>query len=107
MDGSLSKELNNNQQKSFLEPLTLSEVKGKHLNQTFNGQHNSNNSNNNENILKCVLCDNEFDIFNDQKDFLAHLLINHKIVIADVKQIGDLRRYIFLIRAQFKHYFII
>jgi hypothetical protein len=43
--------------------------------------------------LLCLLCNEEFKVDNEEnKIYLAHLLIMHKIVIADVKLIGDFKR---------------
>jgi hypothetical protein len=43
--------------------------------------------------LLCLLCDDKFETDGvDNKDYLAHLLIMHKLVIADVKLIGDFKR---------------
>jgi hypothetical protein len=42
----------------------------------------------------CFLCDEKFKTTNENnKDYLAHILVAHKIVIADVKQIGDFKRH--------------
>lgn len=41
---------------------------------------------------ECLLCDCTYDLEVDVKKYLAHLLTEHKIVISDVDQIGDLKK---------------
>jgi len=41
---------------------------------------------------ECVLCNCSFDLEVDLKKYLSHLLTEHKIVISDVDQIGDLKK---------------
>merc|ERR1719320_1882196 len=49
-----------------------------------------------EDFLECLLCTETFPcVRNDEKSpLLAHLLTQHKIVIADVDKIADFNRYI-------------
>ena len=52
---------------------------------------------------ECLLCPEVLDItLSDQKNYLAHLLIAHQLVIADVNQIGDFERYATYWRRKFK-----
>ena len=44
----------------------------------------------------CLICSHTFDEEHTDQQILAHLLINHKLVIADLKDIVDLRRYFLL-----------
>jgi len=49
----------------------------------------------NNSICECLLCSDAFDLKTDGNDkLLAHLLIKHKLVIGDLKEIADFQRYI-------------
>ena len=45
-----------------------------------------------ESFLQCLLCESTFDISNSRDEFLKHLVLNHKLVIADFKKIPDFER---------------
>lgn len=40
-----------------------------------------------------MLCSDVFDLRENNDQLLAHLLLIHKLVIADIKEIVDLKRY--------------
>ena len=40
----------------------------------------------------CIFCEDVFDVSKDKDRFLGHLLLNHKLVIADVKHIANFTR---------------
>lgn len=40
----------------------------------------------------CVLCNETFDLSTGNDDLLRHLLLSHKLVIAEVHLIADLKR---------------
>lgn len=42
---------------------------------------------------ECMLCSDVFDLRENNDQLLAHLLLIHKLVIADIKEIVDLKRY--------------
>ena len=46
--------------------------------------------NNNE---TCLLCEELFDVVKSQQDYLSHLFSKHRLVISDVAQIGEFRKY--------------
>lgn len=44
-------------------------------------------------LINCPLCDLEFKLEeSEQKPLLAHLLLEHNLVIGDVDKIGDLAK---------------
>lgn len=44
--------------------------------------------------IQCLLCDAKFELIGDNtKSYLAHLLASHRLVIAEINQIGDFKRY--------------
>ena len=46
-------------------------------------------------VCECLLCTEVFDLEADGNDkLLAHLLIKHKLVIADQKEIADLKGFV-------------
>jgi len=47
-----------------------------------------------EQEIICLLCDDNYTLPSQQKDFLKHLLSEHKFVISDVNMISDLAAYI-------------
>ena len=48
----------------------------------------------NNSICECLLCSDAFDLKTDGNDkLLAHLLIKHKLVIGDLKEIADFQRF--------------
>lgn len=42
---------------------------------------------------ECLLCSEVFDLRESNDQILTHLLLIHKLVIADIKEIVDLKRY--------------
>lgn len=46
------------------------------------------------NLCECLLCNDTFDLHNSNDSLLAHLLLQHKLVIADIKDVVDLKRFI-------------
>lgn len=50
----------------------------------------------------CVLCDIKFTFPTEEQDFLAHLFKEHRLVIADVKKIAELKDYICFWRLKFR-----
>ncbi|XP_070558091.1 zinc finger protein 277-like isoform X2 [Ptychodera flava] len=50
----------------------------------------------------CLLCEKNFNVTEQQNDFLKHLFTNHKLVIADVKLVCDLKKYIEYWRKRFQ-----
>ncbi|KAJ8712492.1 hypothetical protein PYW07_005334 [Mythimna separata] len=50
----------------------------------------------------CVLCEENFTLPSNEKQLLTHLFIEHRLVIADVNQIADLKEYIRYWRLRFK-----
>jgi hypothetical protein len=65
-----------------LQPLNLADL---------NPKENHSGSND-ESQFECILCDCSFNLEDDLKKYLAHLLTEHKIVISDVDHIGDLKK---------------
>ncbi|GAB1608687.1 zinc finger protein 277-like [Argonauta hians] len=45
-------------------------------------------------VCPCIFCDYFVDIEHDKDSLLRHLIISHKLVIADVKLIANLKKYI-------------
>lgn len=43
---------------------------------------------------ECLFCSEVFDLKSSNDQILAHFLLTHKLVIADVKEIVDLKRYL-------------
>lgn len=74
---------NNNLSKNFhLKPMNLTDLfKNGKLNEKLT-----------DNLFECLLCDQRYDVINFQKAYLTHLLELHKLVIADVEQIGDFKK---------------
>lgn len=50
----------------------------------------------------CVLCDEIFILPAAEKQMLTHFFMEHRLVIADVNQISDLKSYIKYWRLRFK-----
>ena len=47
---------------------------------------------------ECLLCNQKFNLADENnKNYLAHLLVTHKFVISDVDQIGDFKKWDFSI----------
>ena len=40
----------------------------------------------------CLLCQNTYDVVHNRDEFLRHLVVEHKLVIADFKLIADMVR---------------
>ena len=53
---------------------------------------NSKKKNTDELDVDCILCDQKYDIDDDKKTYLAHLISLHRVVIADVKMIGHFKK---------------
>jgi len=66
-----------------LQPQSLSELKAK----------KGNNLSEDELNVDCIICDQKFDINDEKKLYLAHLISAHQVVIADVKIIGHFKKY--------------
>ena len=66
----------------ILEPLTFPDTKA-----------DSEERTNVSESCKCLMCEHIFGADLNDDQILAHFLINHKLVIADVKKIVDLKRY--------------
>jgi hypothetical protein len=47
---------------------------------------------------QCLMCEDIFGADLNDDQILAHFLINHKLVIADVKKIVDLKRYFLFLK---------
>ncbi|XP_066284421.1 zinc finger protein 277-like [Branchiostoma lanceolatum] len=79
----------------ILEPLTLPERQEKPSTPPNSTDHAAAaDSGGDSDRLGCLLCNQTFeDSATDRDMFLAHLLVEHKLVIADVKLIADLKRY--------------
>lgn len=45
--------------------------------------------------VPCLFCEEYYPI-SEQNQILKHMIIKHKLIIADVKLIADFRRYVFL-----------
>lgn len=43
-------------------------------------------------FYECLICNEKFELNETFKNYLAHLLIQHKLVISDVEQIGDFKK---------------
>ncbi len=43
---------------------------------------------------ECLFCSEVFDLKSSNDQILAHFLLTHKLVIADVKEIVDLKRFL-------------
>ncbi|KAK2187562.1 hypothetical protein NP493_162g07030 [Ridgeia piscesae] len=50
----------------------------------------------------CLLCAQQFDVMEMQDDLLRHLLLQHKLVIADVKLVAHFKKYLDYWRQRFK-----
>lgn len=50
----------------------------------------------------CVLCEQNFLLPSNEKNLLTHLFMKHRLVIADVNQIADLKEYLRYWRLRFK-----
>ncbi|XP_047032225.1 zinc finger protein 277 [Helicoverpa zea] len=50
----------------------------------------------------CVLCEEKFTLPDNEKQLLTHLFMEHRLVIADVNQIVDLKEYLRYWRLRFK-----
>jgi hypothetical protein len=42
--------------------------------------------------LNCLLCEESFNISDEVKSYLSHLLTKHYLLISDIDKIGDLER---------------
>ncbi|XP_078272820.1 zinc finger protein 277 isoform X2 [Rhinoraja longicauda] len=51
-------------------------------------------------LLPCIFCEECYPS-EDKKDLLRHMILEHKLVISDVKLIGDFRRYILYWKKRF------
>ncbi|XP_004931818.1 zinc finger protein 277 [Bombyx mori] len=81
-----------NCQKKFFGPLTLHQ---NNLKPTI--------FQNDESVeCSCVLCEEKFTFPEREKQFLTHLFMEHRLVIADVNQIADLKEYLRYWRLRFK-----
>ena len=54
----------------------------------------------------CILCERSFDVTNAQQEFLTHLFTQHRLVISDVGQIGELSKYLTSVSYQCTLFFI-
>ncbi|XP_050347792.1 zinc finger protein 277 [Nymphalis io] len=50
----------------------------------------------------CILCDEIFSLPSSEKQFLTHLFMEHRLVIADVNEIADFRSYMKYWKQRFK-----
>lgn len=50
----------------------------------------------------CVLCEEKFLLPESEKQFITHLFMEHRLVIADVNQIADMTEYLRYWRLRFK-----
>ena len=48
-------------------------------------------------VCECLFCLEVFDLKSSNDQILAHFLLVHKLVIADVKEIVDLKRFIIIL----------
>ncbi|XP_078488107.1 zinc finger protein 277 [Ciona intestinalis] len=93
---------------SILLPLMFDDVRSvSQLSENGNTNADNNNLNNNvmtvvaelklsDNDIPCMLCEyveNEVDSKSHKDEYLCHLIVEHCLVIADVKLIADLRKY--------------
>lgn len=39
--------------------------------------------------IECILCDETFNLVEDKKELLTHLIMSHKLVISDVNKISE------------------
>lgn len=69
-------------EKSILCPLTLNSQEDK---ESVGGEQHK---------LRCLCCDECFDFLTSKDDYLAHLFLSHRLVIADVEDIADLEKYL-------------
>jgi hypothetical protein len=74
--------MENSAKKFNIYPQSLSELKLKKLKKV----------NQDEIDVECLLCDQKFDISDEKKSYLAHLIGSHQVVIADVKLIGHFKK---------------
>jgi hypothetical protein len=72
-----------------------SEIKPLHLNEIYSLKLNVQKKAENYKKTACILCDEIFNLSNnnEEKLFLTHLIVSHKIVIANANLIGDLAKY--------------
>lgn len=47
-----------------------------------------------EDLVPCMLCEEQFQVINDEQALLHHLITVHKFVIGEVEEIADLRQYV-------------
>ena len=45
-------------------------------------------------MVGCLLCVQQFDVAETQDELLRHLLLQHKLVIADVKLVAHFKKYV-------------
>lgn len=50
--------------------------------------------NGNRVVVRCLLCEDSFQLPDKKEDLLAHLFLQHKFVIADVTQVAILDEYL-------------
>lgn len=81
MNKFFKKTMENSPHKSHLHPQSLNEFKLKKV-----------KLNQDELDVDCLLCERKFDINDDKKIYLAHLIASHQVVIADVKVIGHFKK---------------
>ena len=76
--------------KSHLKPLNLNELNAFKLNSLKKHQELTGQS------IDCILCEIKFNLNTEleEKTYLAHLIATHRVVIADVNLIGDLKKYL-------------
>lgn len=86
---------NENNYRPFLQALSLDECKRK---SRTDSSCNSIDSNSQEfnNIIECLLCEQKFDLNNiSKKEYLAHLIVKHKLVISDVDNIAEFSKLVY------------
>ncbi|XP_075169467.1 zinc finger protein 277 [Haematobia irritans] len=59
---------------------------------------------NDDTPLMCVKCDKTFNFPKDQDDYLAHLFLAHRLVIADVGDVAIIEDYLKYWRKEFEHH---
>ena len=79
-------EVNEDNYRPFLQPLSLNELK--------KPSPPIEEKNDDLNSVKCLLCEETFNLFgkDNRKAFLAHLIISHKLVISDVDNIAEFNK---------------
>lgn len=82
MDTNMDQSANNNNYHPFLQSLSLNELKKRTPSQLNDIIDDLNN-------VDCLLCDIKFNLLENKKEFLAHLIVSHKLVISDVDNIAE------------------